>query len=262
MTIHIKNDEEIAKMRIAGRLTADVLDMITPYVQAGVTTDELNQRCHDYIVNEQKAYPASLEYNGFPKSMCTSVNHVICHGIPGPKKLKKGDILNIDVLVEKDGYHGDSSKMFIIGEGSIIAKRLVRVTHEALWIGINMVKPGERLGSIGAAIQKHVEKNHYTIVREYCGHGVGKVIHEPEIQVLHYGEHDTGLVLEPGMIFTIEPMVNAGKRHIKHLPDNWTVVTKDRSLSAQWEHTILVTDNGHEVLTLRQDERENQPLIL
>lgn len=255
MTVHIKNEEEIAKMRIAGRLAADVLDMITPYVQIGVTTEELDKRCHDYIVDVQKAYPASLNYHGFPKSMCTSINHVICHGIPGPKKLKKGDILNIDVIVEKDGYHGDTSKMFILGEASIMAKRLVRVTHEAMWIGIDLVKPGQRLGDIGAAIQKHVEKNHYSVVREYCGHGVGKVIHEPEIQVLHYGEPDTGLVLEPGMIFTIEPMVNAGKRHVKHLPDNWTVVTKDRSLSAQWEHTILVTDNGHEVLTLREDER-------
>lgn len=255
MSVHIKNEEEIAKMRIAGRLAADVLDMITPYVQMGVTTEELDQRCHDYIVDVQKAYPASLNYHGFPKSMCTSVNHVICHGIPGPKKLKKGDILNIDVIVEKDGYHGDTSKMFLLGEPSILAKRLVQVTHEALWIGINMVKPGNRLGDIGAAIQQHVEKNHYSVVREYCGHGVGKVIHEPEIQVLHYGEHGTGLVLEPGMIFTIEPMVNAGKRHIKLLPDQWTVVTKDRSLSAQWEHTILVTKDGHEVLTLREDER-------
>jgi methionyl aminopeptidase len=255
MSVHIKTDEEIAKMRIAGRLAADVLDMITPHVQPGVSTEELDQICHDYIVDVQKAYPASLNYHGFPKSMCTSVNHVVCHGIPGPKKLKDGDILNIDIIVEKDGYHGDTSKMFLIGDPSIQAKRLVRVTHEAMWKGIEMVKPGVRLGDIGAVIQEHVEKNHYSVVREYCGHGVGKLIHEPEIQVLHYGEPGTGLVLEPGMTFTIEPMVNVGKRQIKHLPDQWTVVTKDRSLSAQWEHTILVTETGYEVLTLREDER-------
>lgn len=257
MPVHIKDQDEIAKMRIAGRLAADVLDMITPHVKKGVTTIELNDICHDFIINEQQAYPTSLGYHGFPKSMCTSVNHVVCHGIPSDKKLKDGDILNIDVIVEKDGYHGDTSKMFIIGKGSTLAKRLVRVTHEALWLGIQMVKPGIRLGDIGAAIQKFVEDNHYSVVREYCGHGVGKVVHEPEIQVLHYGEPDTGLVLEPGMTFTIEPMVNAGKRHTKLLPDQWTVVTKDRSLSAQWEHTILVTEEGHDVLTLRADERNN-----
>jgi methionyl aminopeptidase len=255
MAIHIKNDDEIEKMRIAGRLAADVLDMITPFVKVGATTEELNQRCHDYVTNEQKAYPASLDYNGFPKSICTSVNHVVCHGIPSDKQLKDGDILNIDVLVEKNGYHGDTSKMFLLGKPSIKAQRLVRITHEAMWLGINMVKPGARLGDIGHAIQQFIEKNHYSVVREYCGHGVGKVIHEPEIQMLHYGKPGTGLYLEPGMTFTIEPMVNVGKRHTKLLPDQWTVVTKDRQLSAQWEHTILVTDDGHEVLTLRQDER-------
>lgn len=257
MSVHIKSQEEIKKMRIAGQLAAEVLDMITPFVKPGVTTEELDQRCHDFIINQQNAYPASLGYHDFPKSMCTSVNHVVCHGIPGPKKLKEGDILNIDVIVEKDGYHGDTSKMFLLGETSIKAKRLVDITQQAMWLGIKQIKPGARLGDIGAAIQQFVEQNHYSVVREYCGHGVGKVIHEPEIQVLHYGTANTGLVLEPGMIFTVEPMVNAGKRHIKHLPDGWTVVTKDRSLSAQWEHTVLVTEMGYEVLTLRQDEKDN-----
>jgi methionyl aminopeptidase len=254
MPVHIKNDEEIAKMRIAGKLAGEVLEMITPHVQIGVTTEELDAICHEYITEQQQACPTSLGYHGFPKSMCTSVNHVVCHGIPGPKKLKDGDILNIDVIVEKDGYHGDTSKMFMLGEASIRAKRLIEVTHKALWLGIDMVKPGVRLGDIGAAIQNYVEENHFSVVREYCGHGVGKVVHEPEIQVLHYGKPDTGLVLEPGMTFTIEPMVNAGKRQIKLLADKWTVVTKDRSLSAQWEHTLLVTEKGRDVLTLRSEE--------
>jgi len=253
MTVHIKNAEEIAKMRIAGKLAGEVLEMITPHVTAGITTDELNQICHDYIVDEQKAIPAPLNYHGFPKSICTSLNHQVCHGIPGPRKLKDGDIINIDVTVIKDEFHGDTSKMFIIGKGSIIAQRVCRIAKECLDIGIEMVKPGVRLGDIGAAIQKHAEKNRMSVVREYCGHGIGRVFHE-EPQVLHYGTPGTGLVLEPGMTFTIEPMVNAGKAAVKLLPDNWTVVTKDHSLSAQWEHTILVTDTGYEILTLRDEE--------
>jgi methionyl aminopeptidase len=240
-------------MRVAGQLAADVLMMITPHVKAGITTDELNQICHDYIVNEQKAVPAPLNYHGFPKSVCTSVNHVICHGIPGEKKLKDGDIINIDVTVIKDGYHGDTSKMFHVGKTSILAERLCRVARESMLVGINMVKPGVRLGDIGHAIQQHAEKENFSVVREYCGHGIGTVFHE-EPQVLHYGTPGTGMELKEGMTFTIEPMINAGKRHVRQLPDGWTVVTKDRSLSAQWEHTILVTDNGYEVLTKRSEE--------
>ncbi len=253
MAVSIKTADEIEKMRIAGKLAADVLMMITPHVKAGITTDELNQICHDYIVNEQKAIPAPLNYHGFPKSVCTSVNHVICHGIPGDKKLKDGDIINIDVTVIKDGYHGDTSKMFHVGKTSILAERLCRVARESMLIGIDMVKPGVRLGDIGHAIQQHAEKENFSVVREYCGHGIGTVFHE-EPQVLHYGTPGTGMELKPGMTFTIEPMINAGKRHVRQLPDGWTVVTKDRSLSAQWEHTILVTDNGHEVLTQRDEE--------
>lgn len=253
MPITIKTSEEIEKMRIAGRLAADVLQMIEPYVQEGVTTDELDQICHDYIVNEQKAVPAPLNYRGFPKSICTSVNHVICHGIPGNKKLKSGDIMNIDITVIKDDYHGDTSKMFFVGEPSIRAKRLVKITYECMKLGVEMVKPGVRFGDIGHAIQQHAETNNYSVVREYCGHGIGREFHE-DPQVLHYGVKDTGLIIEEGMIFTIEPMINMGKRHVKLLPDEWTVVTKDRSLSAQWEHTILVTTDGHEVLTKRNGE--------
>ncbi len=258
MAIHIKTADEIAKMRVAGRLAADVLEMIEPYVKAGISTAELDQICHDYIVNQQDAIPAPLNYHGFPKSICTSINHVVCHGIPGNKKLKEGDIINIDITVIKNGYHGDTSKMFFVGEPSIKAKRLVRITHECLWLGIDLVKPGVTLGDIGAAIQQHAETNHYSVVREYCGHGIGSIFHEPDIQVLHYGTPKSGLVLEPGMTFTIEPMINAGKRQVKLLPDQWTVITKDRQLSAQWEHTILVTDNGHEVLTLRTEEYNKQ----
>lgn len=254
--IIIKNSEDIEKMRIVGRLAAEVLEMIEPFVKEGVTTDELNQICHDYIVNEQKAIPAPLNYNGFPKSICTSLNHVVCHGIPGTRKLKDGDIINVDVTVLKDGYHGDTSKMFMIGKPSILANRLVKITQECLYIGIEMVKPGIHLGDIGAAIQQHAEKNRFTIVREYCGHGIGKIFHEPP-NVLHYGKPGLGEVLQPGMIFTIEPMVNAGKRDVKLLPDAWTVVTKDHSLSAQWEHTILVTETGYEVLTKRKEEKFN-----
>ncbi len=253
MPITIKTSEEIEKMRLAGRLAADVLQMIEPHVQEGITTDELDQICHDYIVNEQKAIPAPLNYRGFPKSICTSINHVICHGIPGSKKLKSGDIMNIDITVIKDEYHGDTSKMFFVGEPSIRAKRLVKITYECMKLGVEMVKPGVRLGDIGHAIQQHAESNNYSVVREYCGHGIGREFHE-DPQVLHYGLKDTGLIIEEGMIFTIEPMINMGKRHVKLLPDEWTVVTKDRSLSAQWEHTILVTADGHEVLTKRDEE--------
>lgn len=254
MGVTIKTVEEIEKMRVAGKLAADVLTMIEPHVVAGITTDELNKICHDYIVNEQKAIPAPLNYHGFPKSICTSVNHVICHGIPSDKKLKDGDIINIDITVIKDGYHGDTSKMFHVGKTSILAQRLSRVARECMLIGIDMVKPGIKLGDIGHAIQQHAENEHFSVVREYCGHGIGQVFHE-EPQVLHYGSPDTGMTLQTGMTFTIEPMINAGKRQVRQLPDGWTVVTKDRSLSAQWEHTILVTDDGHEILTLRDEER-------
>ena len=255
MSIIIKTPEEMDKMRIAGRLAAEVLEMIEDYVKPGITTDELDQICHDYIVNEQQAIPAPLNYRGFPKSICTSVNHQVCHGIPSEKKLKKGDIINIDITVIKDGFHGDTSKMFFVGEPSVLAQRLVRVTQEALYKGIELVKPGTRLGDIGHAIQKFVESNHYSVVREYCGHGIGRGFHE-DPQVLHYGEAGTGVELQAGMCFTIEPMINAGKRQVKLLPDQWTVVTKDRTLSAQWEHTILVTNNGHEILTLRHEEKQ------
>lgn len=250
MSVSIKTPEEIERMRVAGRLAADLLHMIAPYVQPGVTTEELDRICHDYTVNVQQAIPAPLNYRGYPKSICTSVNHVVCHGIPSNKRLKKGDIINIDVTVKKDGYHGDTSKMFFVGEPSVIARRVTRVSYECMCIGIAMVRPGVRLGDIGYAIQHHAESNGCSIVREYCGHGIGREFHE-EPQVLHYGKPGTGLMLEPGMIFTVEPMVNAGKRHVRLLPDEWTVVTKDHSLSAQWEHTVLVTDTGHEVLTLR-----------
>lgn len=254
MQITIKTPEEIEKMRVAGRLAAEVLEMIEPHVKIGVTTDELNLICHDYIVNVQKAIPAPLNYNGFPKSICTSVNHQVCHGIPGPKKLKDGDIVNIDVTVLKDEYHGDTSKMFTVGRGSVLSERLIRITQECLYLGIQQVKPGAHFGDIGAAIQQHAENARFTVVREYCGHGIGKIFHEPP-NVLHYGTAGSGEELKPGMIFTIEPMINAGKRFVKLLPDQWTVVTKDHSLSAQWEHTILVTDTGWEVLTKRKDEQ-------
>ena len=253
MAVSIKTAEEIEKMRVAGKLAADVLTMIEPHVQAGITTEELNQICHDYIVNEQQAIPAPLNYHGFPRSICTSVNHVICHGIPSEKKLKDGDIINIDITVIKDGYHGDTSKMFQIGKPSILAQRLCRVARESMFIGIEMVKPGIRLGDIGHAIQTYAEKENFSVVREYCGHGIGQVFHE-DPQVLPDGTPGTGLELKAGMTFTIEPMINAGKRHVRQLPDGWTVVTKDRSLSAQWEHAILVTDSGYDILTLREEE--------
>jgi methionyl aminopeptidase len=248
MAILIKDSQEIEKMRIAGRLAGEVLQMIRPYVKAGVTTNELDKICHDYIVDVQKAIPAPLNYHGFPKSICTSINHQICHGIPSEKKLKKGDIVNIDITVIKDGYHGDTSKMFFIGEPPVAARRVSQVAHECLKLAIEKVKPGAHLGDIGHVIQRHAEANNFSVVREYCGHGIGKGFHE-EPQVLHYGRAGTGATLEPGMIFTIEPMINAGKRHVKLLNDNWTVVTKDHSVSAQWEHTILVTKDGHDVLT-------------
>lgn len=254
MTITLKTPDEIAKMRIAGRLAAEVLEMIEPYVRPGVTTNELDQICHEYIVNVQQAIPAPLNYRGFPKSICTSVNHQVCHGIPGDRKLKDGDIINIDVTVIKDQYHGDTSKMFGVGKVSILAERLMRVTQECMYMGIELVRPGTHLGDIGAVIQNHAEAQRFSVVREYCGHGIGKEFHE-DPQVLHYGEPGTGEVLVPGMIFTIEPMINAGKRQVKLLGDNWTVVTKDHSLSAQWEHTILVTESGHEILTKRKEEK-------
>jgi len=255
MSVPIKTDEEIAKMRVAGRLAAEVLEMIDAHVRPGVTTDELDRICHDFIVNEQQAVPAPLNYRGFPKSICTSVNHQVCHGIPGNKRLKKGDIVNIDITVIKDGFHGDTSKMFFVGEPSILARRLAGVTQQAMHAGISKVGPGARLGDIGHAIQAFVEGQQYSVVREYCGHGIGREFHE-EPQVLHYGNPGEGIALAPGMCFTVEPMVNAGRRQIKLLPDGWTVVTKDRSLSAQWEHTVLVTSDGHEILTLRGEERE------
>ncbi|MCG6201502.1 type I methionyl aminopeptidase [Psychromonas antarctica] len=249
----IKTAEEIEKMRIAGQLAADVLTMIAPFIQKGVTTNELNQRCHDFIVNEQQCIPAPLNYHGFPKSICTSINHVICHGIPNDKPLKEGDIINIDITVIKDGYHGDTSQMFIVGKASILAERLTRIAQECLYIGINLVKPGARLGDIGAAIQRHAEQSNYSVVREYCGHGIGAGFHEAP-QVLHYGKAGTGETLQVGQCFTIEPMINAGKKTCKVLQDEWTVVTKDKKLSAQWEHTLLVTENGVEILTLRPEE--------
>lgn len=253
MPVTIKTSEEIEKMRIAGRLAADVLQIIQPHVVAGITTDELNSICHNYIVEQQQAIPAPLNYKGFPKSICTSVNHVICHGIPGTKKLKDGDIINIDVTVIKEGYHGDTSKMFFVGAPSIKAKRLVETTYECMKLGIEMIRPTVFLGDIGHAIQQHAEQLHYSVVREYCGHGIGKEFHE-DPQVLHYGKSGTGYKLQKGMTFTIEPMLNIGSHETRLLSDQWTVVTKDKSLSAQWEHTILVTDDGYEILTKRDDE--------
>ncbi len=254
MSITINNESDIEKMRIAGRLGSEVLDYITPFVVSGVTTDALDKLCHDYMVNVQKTIPAPLNYapdghTPYPKSICTSVNHVICHGVPGDKVLKNGDTINIDITVIKDGYHGDTSRMFHVGEVSIQAKRLSELTYKAMWLGIAQVKPDATLGDIGYAIQSFAEKNGFSVVREFCGHGIGKVFHT-EPQILHYGRPGAGLKLKAGMIFTIEPMINAGKRDIKQMPDGWTIVTKDRSLSAQWEHTVLVTDTGYEVMTL------------
>lgn len=248
MGISIKTNADIEKMRVAGRLAASVLDMIEPYIKAGITTGELDRICHDYIVDDLDAVPAPLNYKGFPKSICTSVNHVVCHGIPGNKKLKVGDLLNIDITVIKDGFHGDTSRMFYVGDPSILARRLSETSYECLHRGIEVIKPGIRLGDIGHAIQTHAEAQGFSVVREYCGHGIGREFHE-EPQVLHYGRPGTGTELVPGMTFTVEPMINAGRKETKLLGDGWTVVTRDHSLSAQWEHTVLVTDHGHEVLT-------------
>ena len=254
MSIHIKTKDEIEKMRVAGRLAAEVLDFIAPHVRSGVTTGELDSLCHDYMVKVQKTVPAPLNYAPpgyppYPKSVCTSINHQVCHGVPGERQLKHGDILNIDITVIKDGYHGDTSRMFYVGEPAIQARRLCDITYECMWLGILAVRPGAHLGDIGAVIQRHAEEHGYSVVREFCGHGIGTKFHE-EPQVLHYGRPGTGIPLQPGMIFTIEPMINAGKAGIRELSDGWTIVTKDHSLSAQWEHTVLVTETGHEVLTL------------
>ena len=256
MSITIKNSEDIKKMRRAGKLASEVLDFISPFIKPNITTEEIDKICHNYMINIQQTVPAPLNYappghSPYPKSVCTSVNHQICHGIPGPKALKKGDIVNIDITVIKNGYHGDTSRMFYVGEPSIQAKRLCEITYQAMWLGINEVKPGAHLGDIGHVIQTYAESNSFSVVREFCGHGIGLAFHE-EPQILHYGEIGSGIELKPGMIFTIEPMINAGKRDIKMLPDGWTVVTKDRSLSAQWEHTILVTDSSYEVLTVSE----------
>lgn len=248
MSFTIKTPDEIEKMRTAGRLAAEVLKMIGPHIQPGITTGELDRICHHYIIDVQRAIPAPLNYKGFPKSICTSVNHQVCHGIPGDKKLKRGDIVNVDVTVIKDEYHGDTSRMFFVGEPSIQARRLAQVTHECMMRGIELVRPGTKLGDIGHAIQRHAESHGFSVVREYCGHGIGRDFHE-DPQVLHYGEIGTGMELVSGMTFTIEPMINAGKPDVRLLPDGWTVVTRDHSLSAQWEHTVLCTDTGVEILT-------------
>jgi methionine aminopeptidase type I len=249
MAATIKNREEIEKMRIAGRLASEVLDMIGDAVKPGVTTEQLDDICHRFIVDDLDAIPAPLNYRGFPKSICTSVNHVICHGIPAQKTLKNGDIINIDITVIKNGFHGDTSRMFYVGEPSIRARRLCETSRECMNLGIDLVRPGVQLGDIGHVIQQHAETNGFTVVREYCGHGIGRGFHE-DPQVLHYGRPGTGLAISEGMTFTIEPMVNAGKKETRLLNDQWTVVTRDRSLSAQWEHTILVTADGHEILTV------------
>jgi methionyl aminopeptidase len=253
MNVVIKTEADIAGMRIAGRLASEVLDYITPLIKPGITTGKIDKLVHDYIVNEQQAVPATLGYappghRPYPASCCTSVNHQVCHGIPGEKVLKHGDVINVDITVIKDGYHGDTSRMFSLGEPSIQAKRLCEVTYEAMWRGINRVRPGATIGDIGHAIQHYAEANGFSVVREFCGHGIGKKFHE-EPQILHYGKSGTGMALTEGMIFTVEPMINAGKKDIRMLGDGWTVVTADHSLSAQWEHTVLVTGEGYEILT-------------
>jgi methionyl aminopeptidase len=255
MTVTIKSAEQQEKMREAGRLAADVLDMIGDYVKPGITTGELDRICHEYITGEQDAIPAPLNYRGFPKSICTSVNNVVCHGIPGDKTLKSGDAINIDITVIKDGFHGDTSRMFMVGKENVLASRLAKIAYEAMWLGIRELGPGKRLGDVGAAIQQYVEAHRYSVVREYCGHGIGQQFHE-DPQVLHYGKPGTGMELREGMTLTVEPMINAGKAAVRLLPDGWTVVTKDRSLSAQWEHTCLVTPDGFEVLTLGAQDRD------
>ncbi len=254
MQISIKSAEEQDKMRVAGRLAADVLDMIGDYVKPGVTTDELDQICHAYIVDVQDAIPAPLNYRGFPKSICTSVNHVVCHGIPGDRRLRQGDILNIDITVIKNGFHGDTSRMFHVGKPSVRGKRVAKVAYDGMWRGIQQIRAGTRLGDIGHAIQSFVEEQNCSVVREYCGHGIGRQFHE-DPQVLHYGKAGTGVELKAGMAITVEPMVNIGRRQVRLLPDEWTVVTRDHSLSAQWEHTVLVTSSGFEVLTLGAADR-------
>ncbi|PTR15450.1 methionine aminopeptidase type I [Nitrosospira sp. Nsp2] len=254
MTVSLKTPQEVEKMRVAGKLASEVLDYITPFVKPGVTTDELDKLCHDYMVDVQHVIPAPLNYappgySPYPKSICTSVNHQVCHGVPGDKKLKSGDIVNIDVTVIKDQYHGDTSRMFFVGEPGIQARRLCKITYESMWRGIEEIKPGKHLGDVGHAIQRFAESQGYSVVREFCGHGIGAKFHE-DPQVLHYGRPGTGLELKAGMIFTVEPMINAGKAPIRQMADGWTIVTKDHSLSAQWEHTVLVTETGYEVLTL------------
>jgi methionyl aminopeptidase len=254
MSVSLKSAEEIAAMRVAGRLAAEVLDYITPHVRPGVTTGELDRLCHAYMVEVQQTVPATLNYQPpghvpYPASICTSVNHVVCHGIPGDKKLKPGDIVNIDITVIKDGFHGDTSRMFCVGAPSIQARRLVELTYQAMWRGIRAVRPGAQLGDIGHAIQAFAESHGFSVVREFCGHGIGRQFHE-EPQVLHYGRPGTGLKLLPGMVFTVEPMINAGRAGIRALADGWTIVTADHSLSAQWEHTVLVAPDGFEVLTV------------
>ncbi|GAA4338055.1 type I methionyl aminopeptidase [Pigmentiphaga soli] len=254
MSISIKNAQEIEQMRLACQDAARILDFLTPYVKPGVTTGELDRLCLDYLTNELKVKSATIGYAppGYPPftgSICTSVNHQVCHGIPGPKVLKNGDILNIDVTIIKDGWHGDTSRMYYVGEPSVLARRLTETTYECMWLGIEQVRPGARLGDIGHAIQKHAEGRGYSVVREFCGHGIGRVFHE-DPQILHYGKPGAGLELQPGMVFTIEPMINAGRREIRELADGWTIVTRDHSLSAQWEHTVLVTATGYEVLTV------------
>ena len=254
MPVQIKTPEDIAAMRAAGRLASEVLDYITPHVRPGVTTDELDRLCHDYMVQVQGTVPAPLNYAPpgyppFPKSICTSVNHVICHGVPGDRKLRNGDIVNLDITVIHQGYHGDTSRMFCVGEPSIQARRLCEITYDCMWRGIRTVRPGAYLGDIGHVIQSYAESQGFSVVREFCGHGIGRKFHE-DPQVLHYGQPRTGLKLQAGMTFTIEPMINAGRAAIRVLSDGWTVVTKDHSLSAQWEHTVLVTEDGFEVLTV------------
>ncbi len=252
--VTLKTPEEVAKLRISGRLAADVLDYIGAHVRPGVTTDDLDRLCNDYIVKVQGSIPANVGYRGFPKTICTSVNHVVCHGIPNEKVLKNGDIVNIDVAIIKDGYHGDTSRMYFVGKTPVLAQRLATTCRAAMWRAIDIVRPGAHLGDIGHAIQSYTEAAGFSVVREYCGHGIGRIYHE-DPQVLHYGEAGMGMELVPGMVFTIEPMINAGRRHTQVLKDGWTVVTKDHSLSAQWEHMVLVTPDGHEVLTLGAAER-------
>jgi len=250
----LKTPDEVAKLRVSGRLAADVLDFIGEHVQPGVSTDDLDRLCNDFIVNVQGVIPANVGYRGFPKTVCTSVNHVVCHGIPNEKVLKAGDIINLDIAIIKDGFHGDTSRMYYVGKPPVLGQRLAETCRAAMWRAIDLVRPGAHLGDIGHAIQSYTEDAGYSVVREYCGHGIGRVYHE-DPQVLHYGEAGTGMQLVPGMVFTIEPMINAGKRHTQVLKDGWTVVTKDHSLSAQWEHMVLVTQDGHEVLTLSAAER-------